>query len=189
MHGKLLDDRERRPSHATAPVETSAVDCLEQVGQGKDNDDRKAGFLNTVWFKAGALLALFIAAFCAVAGTANIWFTSEDYSYVHHPHRYRISDLGQEGRLGDVSIRDWPVLPVLVGCVILSLYGILVPAEHLAPADSHSAHPVYLVLFQQGSVSSCFFGFLIFMVPIPAFWKELWVSISRYPPRRGRSAF
>jgi exosortase D (VPLPA-CTERM-specific) len=138
----------------------------------------KEGFFNTVWFKACALLAVFIAAYWTpIRGTVNIWLTSDDYSYgfiIPIVSAYLIWD--QRQRLIDVNIRGyWPVLPILIICVLLSLYAILGSSGNI----SRPLIPVLIILF----TLFCFgkeltkrlifpLSFLIFMVPIPAFLER-----------------
>ncbi len=138
----------------------------------------KEGYFNSIWLKASALLVLFIAAYWVpIKGIVNTWFTSEDYSYgliIPLISAYLIWD--KRNRLKNLPVKgSWPVLPLLVAAVALSLYGILGSSGNI----SRPLIPVLMILFAafcfgKTLTGQLFFplGFLIFMVPIPAFLER-----------------
>jgi exosortase D (VPLPA-CTERM-specific) len=138
----------------------------------------KNKFLDTLWFKVAALSILFLAAYWVpLKGIVNTWFVSDEYSFgfiIPLISAYLIWD--KRSKLQGVPIKSsWPVLPVLVVCVILSLYGILGSSGNI----SRPLIPVLIILFTAfcfgKAVISRFifpFGFLIFMVPLPAFLER-----------------
>jgi len=138
----------------------------------------KQKYFETVWFKAAVLLILFMGAYWVpLHGTANVWFTNEDYSYgpiIPLISAYLIWD--KRSMLRDVQIKSsWMFLPVLVVCVMLSLYGILGSSGNI----SRPVLPILLILFTVFCFGKALTGrllfplaFLIFMVPIPAFLER-----------------
>lgn len=125
-----------------------------------------------------ALLVLFVVAYWVpLIGTAHVWFTSEDYSYgfiIPIISAYLI--WSRRDRLRGVTVKAfWPVLPLLLGGVALSLYAILGSSGNI----SRPLIPLLLLLFTLfcfgiDMLKELFFplSFLIFMVPIPAFLER-----------------
>lgn len=125
-------------------------------------------------FKITVLSLLFIAAYWVpLQSIVHTWLNNDDYSYglmipplaayLLWEKRTAINQAGLRG--------SWLVLPVLLLCIVISLYGILGSSGNI----SMPLIPVLIILF----VAFCFgleltktvvfpLGFLIFMVPVPA---------------------
>ena len=133
-----------------------------------------ATFLNGYRVKVLILLGLFVAAYWVPLQTmASIWYNNEDYSYgfmIPAISGYLLWERRKE--LATLPVKSsFGVLPVLVGFVLLSIYGILGSSGNI----SLPATPILVVLF----FAFCFgieaakrlilpLGFLFFMTPIPA---------------------
>ncbi len=129
-------------------------------------------FLNPA-FQALCLLVLFIAAYwIPFSSLFHIWMTSDDYSYgilIPFISAYFMWD--KKSTLKDLTISSyWPVFPVLLFFVLLSIYGVLGSSGHIAKP----ALPILIVLFtifcfgrdlfKRFSLPLCF---LVFMIPLP----------------------
>jgi exosortase D (VPLPA-CTERM-specific) len=133
---------------------------------------------NNYWVKAFILTALFIFAYwIPLRGTVNVWMHEEDYSYGFFIPLISAYILWEKREsLKDVHVRNsWGVFPMLAVFVLLSIYAILGSSGNI----SRPAIPILIFLF----VVFCFgadvawrlilpIGFLIFMVPVPAFLER-----------------
>lgn len=130
-------------------------------------------FWNEARFKAFILLGLFIAAYwIPLKAIVNVWLTDEDYSYGILVPLFSAYLLWEKRKiLQNIRFNTvWPVLPLLIFFVLLSLYGILGSSGNI----SMPAVPILILLF----TAFCFgmatirrvimpLGFLIFMIRIP----------------------
>jgi len=126
-----------------------------------------------IGLKVILLLGLFILAYWVpLKGIVHVWLNNEDYSYgmiIPFAAAYFLWE--KRNSLAGVPIRSsWKTLPLLVGLVLISIYGILGSSGNI----SRPAIPFLIILF----VVFCFgvdlarhltlpLGFLIFMVPLP----------------------
>ncbi len=128
-----------------------------------------------IGLKVILLFGLFILAYWVpLKGIAHGWFENEDYSYgVIIPFAAAYFLWEKRNSLAGIPIRSsWKTLPLLIGLVLISIYGILGSSGNI----SRPAIPFLIILF----VVFCFgvdlarhltlpLGFLIFMVPLPNF--------------------
>ncbi|MCD4676523.1 MAG: EpsI family protein [Desulfobacula sp.] len=129
--------------------------------------------IQTPVLQGSILLLIFVGAyFVPFSSLYNTWMTNDDYSYgilIPFISAYFLWDKKQS--LRDVTIQScWPVFPVLLFFVLLSIYGVLGSSGHI----SRPALPVLIVLFaifcfgkdlfKRISLPLCF---LIFMIPLP----------------------
>ena len=135
--------------------------------------DSHRGFA-PLWLSGLVLLGLFIIAYWVpLRGMVHVWQANEDYSYgymIPLVALYLLWD--NRSALRSAPIRSsWAVFPILIMMLFVSLYGILGSSGNIAMP----AVPILIILF----CAFCFgvefakrallpFGFLIFMVPIPA---------------------
>jgi exosortase D (VPLPA-CTERM-specific) len=124
---------------------------------------------------AGALMFLFIAAYYTpLRAMVNVWATNDDYSYgflIPVISVYLFWDMRHKVR-GLAFRPSWSVLPFLSIFILISIYGILGSSGNI----SRPAIPiVFMLLFAFIFGIEAFkrfvlpLGFLIFMVPLPAF--------------------
>ncbi|MCG8551363.1 MAG: EpsI family protein [Desulfobacterales bacterium] len=133
----------------------------------------KSNVLNHPLFQGTLLLCLFIGAyFVPLSALYHTWMTNDDYSYgLLIPFISGYLFWEQKNELQRISIQSfWPIFPVLVFFVAVSLYGVLGSSGHVA----RPAIPVLIVLFSLFCFGKAFFKkvwlplcFTVFMVPLP----------------------
>jgi len=129
-------------------------------------------YLNPI-FQGIVLLLLFVSAyFVPFSSLYNTWMTNDDYSYgllIPFISAYFLWEKKQS--LQNIEIKSfWPVFPLLLFFVLLSIYGVLGSSGHI----SRPALPILIILFCIFCFGIEFFKktslplvFLIFMIPLP----------------------
>jgi exosortase D (VPLPA-CTERM-specific) len=150
---------------------------MVQEERGRMSSERSAT-IDPLWLKIAGLLGIFIAAYWVpIRGMVHVWQTNEDYSYgfiIPIVTLYLLWD--KRSVLLSTPVRSsWRVLPLLVIFVLLSIYGVLGSSGNI----SMPAVPILIILFAAFCLGTQFarqamlpLGFLIFMVPIPAFLER-----------------
>ena len=173
---QLLDDLQRRTPDAAPVLGSFALDRKKAFGgprtEGIVAELRRV--ISKAWFKAAMLLSLFVLAYWVpFQSVVNTWLHDEDYSYgffIPFVSAYIVWQKRHELRACELA-SSWRVLPFLLAFVLLSLYGILGSSGNI----SMPSLPVLMMLltafvFGVGTAKCLIlpFGFLFFMVPIPA---------------------
>jgi len=136
------------------------------------NPSSRSTFQNPI-FQGSVLLLLFIGAyFVPFSSLFNTWMTNDDYSYgILIPFISAYFLWEKKYFLKGVTIQScWPVFPVLLLFVLVSIYGVLGSSGHI----SRPALPLLIILFalfcfgmdlfKRISLPLCF---LVFMIPLP----------------------
>lgn len=123
--------------------------------------------------QAVVLVLFFMGAyFVPFSSLFNTWMTSDDYSYgllIPFISLYLLWDKKQ--RIGGASIQSfWPIFPVLLFFILVSVYGVLGSSGHI----SRPALPILIILFAIFNFGMDVFKrirlplfFLVFMIPLP----------------------
>ena len=133
----------------------------------------KKNMLHHTGFQGGLLLCLFIGAyFVPLSSLYHTWMTNDDYSYgILIPFIAGYLFWEKKNELQQTPVQSfWPIFPVLLFFVLVSLYGILGSSGNI----SQPAIPVLIVLFFLFCFGKAFFKkawlplcFTVFMVPLP----------------------
>ncbi|MBF0413341.1 MAG: EpsI family protein [Desulfamplus sp.] len=129
-------------------------------------------FLNPVVQSSLLLIAFVIAYFVPFKSLYNTWMTNDDYSYcilIPFISAYLLWE--QREHLKNIQIKSyWPIFPLLLIFILISLYGVLGSSGHI----SRPVLPALIILF----TIFCFginlskkialpLGFIFFMIPLP----------------------